>query len=260
MSFNAGCLSALTALTLAVSACSTNPARMAQVEPSLRCPGGLIQTANDARHYAGCTAVDGDLRVEDAALSDLSAFASLRTVSGALVISHNAEISNLAGLEQLSAVERLELDDNPALTSLNALGSLRSAKVVQIRNNPKLKSVNGLEGLRRIETLALVNDAVIETSAFAHLSEVGDLTIANNPNLISLRGFNGVTRARSVNIKNNRLLCARLGLLPALGEVTATLSLDSNQSVSKREAEQVRQRVKWTGAKPITLGGELALH
>jgi hypothetical protein len=250
-----------TALAVATSACSASPARVARVnEAPLRCHGGLIQTAHETKQYAGCTEIEGDLRIEDAAVSDLSELASLRTVRGALVIAQNAELSALTGLEHLSSVDRLEIDDNPALSSLSALHSLQSAPVVRIRNNPELASVHGLEGLQRIETLALVNDAVIETSGLEHLSEVGDLIIANNPKLISLRGLNGVTRARSVSIKNNRLLCARLGLLPALGEVSDTLSLAANQSVSKREAEELRRQVKVTASRGINSGGELALH
>jgi hypothetical protein len=265
MSVKAGCLFALTtALALTANACSVSTAHVVDVasvsEAPRRCLGGLVQTANDAKHYAGCVEVEGDLRIDDAALSDLSDFSSLRSVLGALVVTHNSELSDLTGLENLRGVDRLEIGDNAGLSNLNALQALRSAPIVEIRNNPELKTLRGLEGLQRVDALELVNDGLTDTSGLEQLREVGELTIADDAKLISLHGLNSVTRARSVQIRNNRLLCAQLGFLPQLGEVSDQLVLTSNPSVSKREIDGLRQHVKPAFERPIVLGGELALH
>jgi hypothetical protein len=262
MSVKAGCLFALTtALALTANACTVSAARVARVsEAPRRCLGGLVQTANDAKHYAGCAEVEGDLRIDDAALSDLSDFSSLQSVLGALVVTHNSELSDLTGLENLRAVDRLEIGNNPGLSNLNALQALRSAPIVEIRNNPELETLRGLGGLERVDALELVNDGLIDTSGLDPLREVGELTVADNARLISLHGLNGVTRARSVQIRNNRLLCAQLGFLPQLGEVSSQLVLTSNPGVSKREIDGLRQHVKPAFERPIVLGGELALH
>jgi hypothetical protein len=93
--------------------------------------------------------------------------------------------------------------------------------------------------------LAIVNSQLSDLGALESLRGVsGSLVIANNPRLISLAGLNGLTRAGSVQIRNNRLLCARLGLLPELGEVTDALAVSSNLSLSGRDINGLREHVK----------------
>jgi Receptor L domain len=239
MSFNTRCLFALTTLlALSANACSTSPERVARSGAApVQCAGGVIQTESDAARYQGCSAVAGDLRIEDSLLSDLTALDSLRTVSGALVIANNAALSTLSGLENLQSAQALEIRDNPELTSLR-----------------------GLERLERVEKLDIVRDGLFETSGLARLQRVGELTIADNPKLISLRGLNALTRAGSVQIRNNRVLCAQLGFLPQLGEATEALVVSSNRSVSKREIESLREHVKVPFDSTARAGREVALH
>jgi Receptor L domain len=246
MFFNTRCLFALTALlALSANACSASSTRLARTgaEP-LSCAGGVIQTADDAARFAGCTTINGDLQIANSPLSDLTALESLRNVSGALTVANNSELGDFTGLEQLTSVGTLSVHDNAALTDFSGLSALRNAEVVEIRRNPALSSVSGLEGLTRVEKLELVDDAVFDTAGLSGLREVGELTIAANPRLISLGGLNGLQRARSVQIRNNRVLCAKLGLLPQLGEVTDRLELNANRSVSNSEVSSLREHVR----------------
>jgi hypothetical protein len=239
MSFHTQCLFALTALlALTANACSTSSGRLARSGATpLQCAGGVIQTESDAARYRGCSAVVGDLKIEDSPLSDLTALDSLRTVSGTLVISNNAALSDLSGLEHL-----------------------RNAQGLEIRDNPELANLRGLESLERVERLDIVHNGLFETSGLSRLQRVGELTIADNPKLISLRGLNALTRAGSVQIRNNRVLCAQLGFLPQLGEATEALVVSSNQSVSKREIESLREHVKISFDSAARASGEVALH
>jgi hypothetical protein len=249
------------ALAFVATACSTGTVHVADVGRAPRtCAGGVIQIANDAKHYAGCSEVFGNLRIEDAAISDLHDLASLRTVHGALVVTRNEELTNLHGLEHLEAVSHLELSDNPQLRSMSELSALRQAPTVLIRNNPELESVRGLEGLERVESLALINDGIIQTAGLDHLRLIGELTVSDNPKLISLGGLNGVESARAVHIKNNRLLCAQLGLLPQLSEVSEALELSSNASVSKLEQARLLEQLKPANPPSNVAERELALH
>jgi len=246
MTFKMKTLVRLTAvLALSMNACSANPARSARVSmPARECPGGVVQSANDAARFTGCTAVAGDLRVEHTEFSDLTGLASLRSVSGTFTVAHNRSLADLAGLEGLRAVHGLVLLDNPELADISALSTLRDARMVELRSNPGLETLRGLEGLNRVENLTLVDNGLFETAGLSHLREVGQLTVAANQRLISLRGLNGLKRAGSVHIRNNRLLCGSLGLLPQLGEVTSTLELSSNRSLSERDLDGLRQHVK----------------
>ena len=246
MSFNTRYLFALTTLlALAANACSGSTPRIARASAApVQCAGGVIQSADDAARYAGCTAVAGNLAIANSNLEDLTALESLRNVSGTLVVSNNANLSDFTGLEQLTAVGSLEVIGNPALSNFTGLSALRRAKAVKIQKNPELFNLRGLEGLEQVEKLEIVGNGLSETAGLTHLAQVGELTIANNPKLISLRGLNGLTRAGSVRIRNNQVLCAQLGLLPQLGEVSEALVLSSNRSVSKREVEGLLERVK----------------
>ena len=246
MTFTTRTLFKLTAvLALSVNACSANPARIARTNlPARECPGGVVQSVNDAVRLAGCTSVAGDLRVENSELTDLSSLASLHSVSGTLTVAHNPALTELTGLEGLSAVGGLDIRDNAELADIRALGAVRRANVVSIQRNPDLQSLRGLEGLTRLEQLELVANGLLETAGLSNLREVGELTVASNRKLISLRGLSGLRRAVSVRIQNTRLLCGRLGLLPQLSEVSGALDVSANQSLARREVEALRQHVK----------------
>jgi hypothetical protein len=133
---------------LAVNACSVRAMQAARVEPPRQCSGGTIEIVNDAKHYAGCSEIFGNLLIKDAAISDLSKLASLRVVHGALVIAGNDELKDLSGLENLESVSHLELSDNARLTNVSALAGLRHAPTVRIRNNPQLDSLHGVRRAR----------------------------------------------------------------------------------------------------------------
>jgi Receptor L domain len=262
MSTNAHCLFALTALlALTANACSASTVRVARAnEAPAQCPGGIIRNDADVAHFSGCTGVVGDLQIASSRLSDLEGLESIRSVSGALVIADNNELSDLSGLEQLSSVGSLHIQNNPELSNVAALSTLHTAPVVELRSNPALTSVRGLEGLTEVEKLTLVDNGMFETAGLSNLHQVGELTIANNSRLISLHGLNGLTRARSVEIRNNRLLCAQLGFLPQLGEVSEALVVSANRSVPQREVAGLFDRVKGAFHQPGLATRELALH
>src|SRR5450432_3924225 len=114
MTSNSGCLFALTTLlALAANACSASTARVARLnEAPAQCAGGVINTADDAARFAGCTSIKGDLEIANSDLTNLSSLESLKSVSGSLIIANN-----------------------PKLISLHALNGLQRAGSVRIRNN-----------------------------------------------------------------------------------------------------------------------------
>ncbi len=262
MSLNTQCLFALTTLiALAANACSVHSARVARISSApLQCAGGMIQNDADLARFEGCSAISGDLTIARSQLEDLQGLEALRSVSGALVIADNDQLSDLSGLERLGSVGSLRVSDNSSLSCMRSLSNLHSAPVVEIRNNPELVSVHGLEGLSQVDQLTLLNDGLFETAGLANLRQVGELTVADNARLISLGGLNGLTRAGSVQIRNNRVLCAQLGFLPQLGEVGEALVVSSNRSVSQHEVAGLFGHVKGALQAPSVESRELALH
>jgi hypothetical protein len=230
---------------LAASACSASTIR-----PSLsantvsECPGGSIHGARDIYRYKDCSSVAGGLRIEGSELASLDALANLTRVSGALVISHNAQLTELAGLQNLRSVGSLEIRSNPELSSLAGLESLEVSRRVSIVENPSLRHLNGLTRLTRLSSLVLSKNGLYRTSGLEGLREVGDLVIAQNRYLISLAGLKNLTRARSVSIRENRRICAQSGLLPQLTQVDGRLELNANSGLFAADLLRLTARAK----------------
>jgi Receptor L domain len=245
MFFSTRNMLALASLAITANACAMSTQRSARAGAApVQCLGSVVRTADEAARYTGCTAVNGDLRIVDSELYNLTAFEALENVSGVLVIAANSRLESLEGLEQLASTGGLEVRNNAKLENLRALSALRTAPTVRIQHNDELCSLRGLEGLGRVDRLEIVNNAVFETSGLANLRAVGELTIADNSNLISLAGLNGLTHAGSVRIHNNPLLCAKMGLLPKLAEVDEQIDVNANYGLSRSELEGLREHVK----------------
>ena len=99
-----------------------------------RCLGGRITNASEAASFAGCRTVTGDLAIEHSDLSDLSALAELRSVSGALVIRDNLRFRDLRGLERLERAGSLTLHANGLYTT-RGVESLRQVGMLVVTSN-----------------------------------------------------------------------------------------------------------------------------
>jgi Receptor L domain len=144
------------ALGLSLSACAVSGTRSAErALPSLECPGGSVSSEDEAAAFRGCEVVTGDLRITASTLSDLGAFAQLRSVTGRLAIEGNPQLYRVVGLSRLTQVGELRVDGNPRLNSLSGLQSLERARVVEIRNNPRLCARGMLPDLAHVEQVTL---------------------------------------------------------------------------------------------------------
>jgi hypothetical protein len=111
----------------------------------------------------------GSLIVSDnAMLTDLRGLESLRLGRGALV-QDNPSLVNFHGLEGLSEVtDGFTVKDNPSLVSFEGLDSLDTVGSFYIEQNTSLATLDGMEAFREARFT---------------------LSIRRNPNLISLRGL-----------------------------------------------------------------------
>jgi hypothetical protein len=111
-----------TILAIAASACSAPQTRaVATADATVECAGGTVQSEADAARYAGCEAVVGDLRIAQSNLTDVSAFKSLRSVSGRLVVADNKRLISLAGLKRVERAGSVEIRNNPVLAGFPGL-------------------------------------------------------------------------------------------------------------------------------------------
>ena len=123
--------------------------------------------------------------ITQSALADLSVLGSLRIVTGTLVISANASLATLGGLEALERAGGVRIAENPVLLS----GAL-----------PSLVSV-GPGGL------SVYNNALLESLSLTALMEVaGSLDVRSNPSLVTFPAPPSVQGIEGLNIAYNAAL------------------------------------------------------
>ncbi len=155
MSFSARTLVLLTTTLLASStaACSRDAQPAAYGQAAVECAGGTVQNDVDAARYAGCEAIVGDLRITGSNLTDVSAFKSVQSVSGKLVVTDNARLISLAGLKHVSNARSVEIRNNPMLAAYpGLLPSLEQVdESVVLRSNRGISASESRAVLERIE-------------------------------------------------------------------------------------------------------------
>jgi len=146
-------------VALAANACAAHDVRpLASSAAKVSCVGGLLQSASDVDLYRACDQVTGDLRISAPDLTDLSALARLKTVSGTLEISGNPQLGDLSGLEELQQVGALSIHDNAGLYRSTGLSGLSEVGQVVIERNPKLNSLRGLRSLTHAGSVQIRNN------------------------------------------------------------------------------------------------------
>ena len=231
-------------VALTANACASRDVRPVQsAAAKVSCAGGVVQSAAGAALYGACDNVQGDLRISAPELTDLSALARLRSVSGKLEIAGNSGLDDLSGLERLEQVGALSIHDNSDLDDLSGLQNLRSARSVTISGNVELATLRGLGGLSHVDELVIDHNGLYQTAGLSSLTDVGVLVVEHNSKLNSLRGLDSLAHAGSVQIQGNPRLCAR-GMLPALAKVDHDLMLDGNRGLSKPDVRALLDRVE----------------
>ncbi|NMO14464.1 hypothetical protein HPC49_06390 [Pyxidicoccus fallax] len=165
----------------------------------------LQVTGNDSLSvlpFSSLVHVGGNARVEDnAALRDL-ALTSLRSVDGALAITHNAALEGLTGL--------------PTLERVNG--------PLNVSHNAALRTTEGMPALSRVGALLVEANAGLEwVGDMPLLRDIGlQLALLNNPKLLGLRGLNSLQLVDQVSVLDNPLLTSLkpLSELPRLKSLT----------------------------------------
>lgn len=221
------------------SGCATAPSKVEVAEGPARttCPGGSV--GGDARLdvYAGCQRVTGNLSIT--AVTSLRSLAKLQRVDGTLTI-RTSQLESLAGLEGLQSVGALSIENNADLDDVSALGALRQVETLRFSGNPELSSPEGLEGLTEVEELVIEKSRFQTLDGLNGLRRVGRVEIRENTKLISVAALNQVRAARQVVLRQNPVVCGKMGVLKGLMTPPSELSARQNRALREREIEHLR--------------------
>lgn len=162
------------------TACSAGFGKTQVAAPErVSCAGGVVQTQTELDRYAGCTTIDGDLLVEN--VGSLAPLAALEAVAGKLRIEHTRHLYSLAGLEHLTRVHELSLQDNTALIDGGALHGLLHADHAHVAKNPRLSRAHGFEQglLQSGASLELTHNAGLHAEGMQEFrSQASGITVA----------------------------------------------------------------------------------
>jgi len=147
--------------------------------------------------YPGCTAIDGDIRLNgfgEPGIWNLDSLNQLEEIRGQLVIL-STSLTDLTGLNNLRTANYLWIGFNNELESLQGLSSLESLELgIVLFSNNALTSMEGLNSLNSMGSLDIrYNASLIDLNGLEQLTNIfGYIGITNNASLQSLHGIDDV--------------------------------------------------------------------
>ncbi|HTV25370.1 MAG TPA: hypothetical protein VMG12_42035 [Polyangiaceae bacterium] len=158
----------------------------------------------------------GTLRLVDISAPDLRAFVSLRNVAahyrsanaGIVGMLRMRNLVDLSGLENITGVRSLAMQQNPVLESLDGITLGAGLDEVSLGGNPRLYDLDALIPLERVQkNFILSGSAARDLDALANLGYAyGGVEIESNPELVDATGLNGLVAADELNIERNTAL------------------------------------------------------
>ncbi|MCH9661965.1 MAG: hypothetical protein K0U54_13760 [Bacteroidetes bacterium] len=215
---------------------------LVDVEETLTCSDNIFlanQEDVDAFGASGCTIIEGSLAIgnyfdPNDSIIDLTPLSNITTVTEAVVIGGNLQLTSLAplsniieigsfihikgnpllkdltglnGLTKITGPAATEIFDNDSLVSLAGLNNVVELETTHllIYNNPTLQSLEGLQGLNIISgipaKLSIFNNSnLTNIDALQGLTSLGELNISNNPNLTNLGGVSNLTEVGVLSV------------------------------------------------------------
>jgi hypothetical protein len=228
----------------------------------------FVASQEELEALRGCEAIRGDFTVMVFEGTDLSPLASLREVSGALLLGAYARpipdeiLVNPMGNELADAFAAQEAEAE------------RSNEIVEAG---WLESLHGFEALERAGEMTLSSFAAPDLRAFESLRTIdgkpgsregGSLDIREARNLVDLRGLEGVTGIGRLSLSENPVLQSLAGIElgietdsvsmggnPQLTDLTALSSLESLESlgISETAIENLDALANLTSSLSVTL-------
>lgn len=172
---------------------------------------------NFSTNYPNCVSVIGNIIIRGT-VTDLQGLSQIISIDGLLMIEETTDLTDLSGLENITVVDDLTIQNNAALVNLSGLDGLTMIiDDAQIRENPVLTSLTGLGNLTLVsgDFKIYANNALSNLVGLESLARVEgfDFEINTNAALTSLQGLDGLTTCKwNLAINNNDLLASLEGL------------------------------------------------
>ena len=170
----------------------------------------------------------------NSSLSNLDGLINLIHIGDKLRISNNSDgsLTSIIGLRNLNS-DLLEIEIiGTELSDFNGLNALSKVYSLNIQNNSKLVSLYGLNGIYHVRNDVKIHNCGIETlEGLEHLSWVaGNIKIQYNFNLRNLDALANVKApyADNININNNVVLTDFCGLIPLLNDFSGEFIILDN--------------------------------
>jgi hypothetical protein len=197
----------------------------------------------DLRGLEQLTTVESLQLLDCAKLQTVKGLDALETVTEALGFGGLPSLTSLQNLAKLHNTARLEVRDTGVLVSLAGLEQLTQLGALRIENNLKLQSIDGLSAVEKLQTFQLIqNPALTSLAAFAKLRAVDALiAISNNAALVSLSGLEQLERTPALSLVQNTQLNSLHGL--ASLKALAQLDINGNTRLPQCEVEWLSKQV-----------------
>ena len=193
---------------------------------------------------AGCWTLEGKLSIFGPAVDSLTALGDLRgvhdleitytsltridtpnplQVTGAIVISHDQQLTDLSNLAPQGTVTTVMIEDDGALTGLGGLAKLTAVTGdMHVDQDPKLAEVD-LSALTQVGgALGIHDDAGVTRIALPALTTVGDVMSMNDAVLTSLDSMGALQAV------HGSLMVGQNALLTGLGSFGTAARIDNN--------------------------------
>lgn len=163
---------------------------------------------NFTSYNQGCTnALEGDLVIAGADITDLSPLSGITSVGGNLDITSNTALTSLVGLDNITSVgESLIIRDNNSLNNLNGLNALTAiGGYLQIENNDALTTISGLQNIQpssinspftSIDDILIIGNSQLTQCSMTSIC--GALLLPNTTTTIQNNGGNGCNSQQEI--------------------------------------------------------------
>jgi len=182
---------------VACSGAAQRPAAVAANETARSCQGRAVHGDTELQAVAGCTRIQGDLRISG--VTSLESLSGLKQVDGTFAINDNPELTDLAGLESLSHVGTMVLEKNGFFT-VDGLEGVREIGRLAIAENPRLISIAALNQVQRVRELVIVGNPRL--SAYYGLLP----KLERNPARVTIADNRGLAPAESAALSSPRVV------------------------------------------------------
>jgi len=154
--------------------------------------------------------------IDNASLSSITGLNNVTIVAAdGITIRDNPLLTSMSGLDNLESLGLSSFTiSNNGLTSLDGLENLTTLNILQVEDSPLLLNINALGNLTRASRISITNSGLTDLNGLINLEgDLQNLTLLNLSNLTNISGLSGVTRVRTgITINGNPQLLNLNGL------------------------------------------------